>query len=105
MAALQAGNDVLLFPEDIPAAFTAIKKAIQDSLLTEDRINQSCHKILKAKEWLGLTSVVQIDTLNVLNRAQNDDSELLIRRLEEAALTLLKNTNQEIPISELKNQK
>ena len=40
-AALQAGNDVLLFPEDIPAAFTAIKKAIQDSSLTEDRINQS----------------------------------------------------------------
>ena len=105
VAALQAGNDVLLFPEDIPAAFTAIKKAIQDSLLTEDRINQSCHKVLKAKEWLGLTSDVQIDTLNVLNRAQNDDSELLIRRLEEAALTLLKNTNQEIPISELKNQK
>lgn len=105
VAALQAGNDVLLFPEDIPAAFTAIKKAIQDSLLTEDRINQSCHKILKAKEWLGLTSYVQIDTLNVLKRAQDDESELLIRRLEEAALTLLKNTDQEIPIAELKNQK
>ena len=105
VAALQAGNDVLLFPEDIPAAFTAIKKAIQDSLLTEDRINQSCHKILKAKEWLGLTSDVQLDTLNVLNRAQNDDTEFLIRRLEEGALTLLKNTDEEIPIAELKNQK
>ena len=105
VAALQAGNDILLFPEDIPAAFKAIKKAIQDSLLTEDRINQSCHKILKAKEWLGLTSDVQLDTLNVLNRAQNDDTEFLIRRLEEGALTLLKNTDEEIPIAELKNQK
>lgn len=105
VAALKAGNDVLLFPEDIPAAFTAIKKAIQDSLLTEDRINQSCHKILKAKEWLGLTSDVQIDTLNILKRAQNDESELLIRRLEESALTLLKNTDEEIPVSDLKNQK
>ena len=54
---------------------------------------------------MGLTSDVQIATLNVLNRAQNDDSELLIRRLEEAALTLLKNTDEEIPVAELKNQK
>ena len=105
VAALQAGNDVLLFPEDIPVAFTAIKQAIQDSVLTEDRINISCHKILKAKEWLGLTSDVQLDTLNVLNRAQNKDSEFLIQRLEEAALTLLKNTDEELPVAELKNQK
>ena len=78
LAALKAGNDVLLFPENIPAAFTAIKQAIQDSVLTEDRINRSCHKILKAKEWLGLTSAVQLDKLNVLHRAQNDNAEFLI---------------------------
>ena len=96
VAALKAGNDVLLFPENIPAAFTAIKQAIQDSVLTEDRINRSCHKILKAKEWLGLTSAVQLDTLNVLNRAQNENAEFLILRLEAAALTVLKNVDEQI---------
>ena len=105
VAALKAGNDVLLFPENIPAAFTAIKQAIQDSVLTEDRINRSCHKILKAKEWLGLTSAVQLDTLNVLNRAQNDNAEFLIRRLEAAALTVVKNVDEEIPVAELKNHR
>ncbi len=105
VAALQAGNDVLLFSENIPAAFTAIKQAIQDSILTEDRINQSCYKILKAKEWLGLTSTVKLDSLNVLNRAQNADTEFLIHRLEEASLTVLKNEADELPITELKNQK
>lgn len=105
VAALKAGNDVLLFPENIPAAFTAIKQAIQDSVLTEDRINRSCHKILKAKEWLGLTSAVQLDTLNVLNRAQNENAEFLIQRLEAAALTVLKNVDEQIPIAELKNQR
>ena len=54
---------------------------------------------------MGLTSDVQLDTLNVLNRAQNDDTEFLIRRLEEGALTLLKNTDEEMPVAELKNHK
>jgi len=105
VAALLAGNDVLLFPEDIPAAFIAIKQAIKDSVLTVDRIDQSCHKILKAKEWLGLTSAVELDTLNVLDRAQNENSRFLMRRMEEASLTLLKNNQDYLPIADLKNQK
>jgi len=105
VAALLAGNDVLLFPEDIPAAFTAIKQALVDSVLTLGRINESCHKILKAKEWLGLTSAVVLDTLNVLERAQGNDARFLMQKLEEAALTLVKNTDNHIPLVQLKNQK
>ena len=105
VAALVAGNDVLLFPEDIPAAFTAIKNAIKDSVLTEDRINESCSKILKAKEWLKLTEAVVLDTVQVLQRAEIEHRDLLTRRLEEAALTLVKNTEAHLPITTLKNQK
>ena len=105
VAALVAGNDVLLFPEDIPAAFTAIKKAIQDSVLTIERIEESCAKILKAKEWLGLTKPVVLDTLNVLERAEIFTRLLLTNCLEEAALTLVKNESNSIPIQELKNKK
>ena len=105
VAALLSGNDVLLFPEDIPAAFTAIKQALVDSVLTIGRINESCHKILKAKEWLGLTSAVVLDTLNVLERAQGNEARFLMQQLEEAALTLVKNTDNHIPIVQLKNQK
>ena len=105
VAALVAGNDVLLFPEDIPAAFNAIKKAIKDSVLTEERINESCSKILKAKEWLKLTEPVVLDTLKVLNRAEIEHRDLLTRRLEEAALTLVKNTDEHLPISNLNDQK
>jgi len=105
VAALLAGNDVLLFPEDIPAAFTAIKQALLDSVLTIGRINESCHKILKAKEWLGLTSEVVLDTLHVLERAQGNEARFLMQQLEEAALTLVKNTDNHLPIAKLKNQK
>lgn len=103
--ALLAGNDVLLFPEDIPEAFRAIKQAVVDSVIAVERINESCHKILKAKEWLGLTKAVRLDTLNVLDRAQGEDTDFLMQKLEEAALTLLKNEDTSLPVSELKNQK
>ncbi|MDB2622126.1 serine hydrolase [Flavobacteriales bacterium] len=105
VSALQAGNDVLLFPEDVPAAFEAIHRAIEDGLLTQNRINESCHKILKAKEWLGLTSSSILDTSNVLNRAQGVKTEFLRQRLESSALTLLKNKDALLPIVDLKNQK
>ena len=105
VAALLAGNDVLLFPEDIPTAFLAIKKAIQDSVLTEARINESCLKILKAKEWLGLTKPLVLDTTDVLKRAEISTRLLLTNRLEEAAITLVKNENGNLPIQELKNTK
>ena len=69
--ALLAGNDVLLFPEDIPGAFEAIVRALKDSLLLQSRIDESCLKILKAKEWLNLNSFLPLDTLHVLDNAQN----------------------------------
>ena len=105
VAALLAGNDVLLFPEDIPAAFKAIKRAIRDSVLTVERIEASCSKILKAKEWLGLTKPVELDTLNVLKRATVKKRTLLTSKLEKAALTLVKNQNDNLPIRTLKNNK
>lgn len=103
--AINAGNDVMLFPEDIPAAFKAIHQAIEDGSLTVHRINKSCHKILKAKEWLGLTSSSILDTVNVAKRAQNDKTNYLKHRLESSAITLLKNRENHLPFIDLKNQK
>ena len=99
--ALLAGNDVLLFPEDIPGAFEAIVRALKDSLLLQSRIDESCLKILKAKEWLNLNSFSPLDTLHVLDNAQNMQSKFLINRLEEAALTLVKNEGNILPIQQL----
>ena len=44
VAALQAGNDVLLFPEDVPAAIKSIHIAIENDALSVERINESCHR-------------------------------------------------------------
>lgn len=50
VAALLAGNDVILFPEDIHASVREIKQALRNGELTERLIAERCLRILQAKE-------------------------------------------------------
>ena len=59
--ALLAGNDVLLFPEDVPKAIQMIETAIKNGEITMAEIEKRCLKILKAKEWTGLNHLKEID--------------------------------------------
>ena len=43
--ALLAGNDVLLFAEDVPLAITAMKNAIDSGLVSQAEIDSRCKKI------------------------------------------------------------
>src|SRR5690606_8071010 len=63
--AILAGNDVLLFPEDVPAGIKKIKEAIAIGQITQAEIDERCLKILLAKEWAGLDKYepIKIDAL------------------------------------------
>ena len=52
--AVQAGCDVILFPGDLGQGIQAVRRAISDGLLTEQRINESVRRILRAKTRVGL---------------------------------------------------
>ena len=46
---LLAGADIVLGPQNFVDAFDAVIKAVEDGMLTEERINQSVRRILKMK--------------------------------------------------------
>jgi beta-N-acetylhexosaminidase len=52
VSALEAGCDVILMPDDFPAARTAILAAVQKGTLSEKRLNASVTRILKCKAQL-----------------------------------------------------
>lgn len=53
-AAISAGADMLLMPTDFREAHSAIKKAVENGEISEERIDESLAKILKVKtEFLG----------------------------------------------------
>ena len=99
--ALIAGNDVLLFAEDVPLAIQKIKEAIAKGEITQEEINKRCHKILKAKEWVGANNFKPISTKNLKETLHSEKAYALKRELVENAITLLDNKNDIIPLKRL----
>jgi beta-glucosidase-like glycosyl hydrolase/CubicO group peptidase (beta-lactamase class C family) len=99
--ALEAGNDVLIFTEDIELAMKEIKLAIQSGTLSWDEINKKCLKILKAKYWLNLNQYKPIDTHKLWSGLNTQEGFLLRRKLIEKSITLIKNEKKLLPLKRL----
>ncbi|MEX1003329.1 MAG: glycoside hydrolase family 3 N-terminal domain-containing protein [Crocinitomicaceae bacterium] len=103
--ALIAGNDVLLFPLDVPVAIKKIKEALENGELTEEMINQRCLRILKAKEWAGLHHFSPINTNGLIADLNPEKAEVLNHQLAKQSITLLQNKAQTLPLKNLDSLK
>ena len=99
--ALLAGNDILLYAEDVPTAIEQIKKAIAEKKITQQEIDDRCKKILLAKKWFGLDKRKTIDLKNLNKDLNNVSSDLLNYKLAEGAMTLAINKDSIIPFRRL----
>jgi beta-N-acetylhexosaminidase len=99
--ALLAGNDVLLFSQNIPQAIHEIKKAIKSGQITQKEIDIRCKKILAAKQWMGLNQYQPVDLHNLVEDINTPSAQLLHRQLTEASITLVQNKNKLIPLQHL----
>jgi beta-N-acetylhexosaminidase len=101
LKALLAGNDVLLYSQDVPMAKALIKEAVAEGKITENEINKRVKKILKAKYWAGLNNVRPIDTYKISERLNSSDTKVIIERLYEDAFTVASNKGDLIPFKQL----
>lgn len=100
--ALIAGNDVLLFTENVGKAIEEIKKAILKKEIKQEDIDEHCKRILKAKYWCGLArKPLVIKNKNLYQELNNGNQDLLRTKLTEASITLLQNKNNLIPLKNL----
>ena len=102
--ALQAGADILLLPKLAPS-IEGIKKAIKEGKLTEERINQSCRKILQAKYWLGLNKIQKIDLSTLDQKLFSKKAKVAQQKVFRQILTVIKNTNNLLPVKDLSTTK
>ena len=102
--AFLAGNDILLFPENVPLAYEKICIAYQDSLISETRLAESVKKILHYKFKAGLNKYKPIEPINLYHDITPDSNEQLQYELYENAITVVKNDDRILPIKDL-NQK
>jgi len=103
--ALLAGNDVLLFAENVPKAMEQIKLAISKGQITQEEIDARCKKILKAKFWCGLDKNQYVSPKNLYEDLNTKESFVMNTKLAEASVTLLKNDNALLPLQRLDTMK
>ncbi|MES2762250.1 MAG: glycoside hydrolase family 3 N-terminal domain-containing protein [Bacteroidota bacterium] len=99
--ALLAGNDVLLFAENVPKAMEQIKLAITKGQITQEDIDARCKKILKAKFWCGLNKKQYVNPKHLYEDLNTRASFVMNTKLAEASVTLLKNDNAILPLQQL----
>lgn len=105
LAAFLAGNDVLLFAEDVSKAHELIKDAYGKGKISSQRLDYSVRKILKAKYWAGLNDYHPIDETNLVADLNNVQDELLMRKLAANSVTAVKNEEDILPIRDLDKHK
>lgn len=96
--AIEAGVDVLVLSNDEYAARAAILRAIEEGRLTEERIDESVLRLLKAKEWLRLNEHSIINPSETRRVVANTQHRVLAQSIARESVTLVRNTGNLLPL-------
>ena len=103
LLAFETGNDVLMNPTNINSAIKKISKRIKKNKLLEQQLTTTVKKILAAKFDAGLQHSQKINTENLFKKLHPPTSYLLKHQLAEAAVTVVRNENNFLPIRTLEH--
>ncbi len=101
LRALIAGNDILLYPENIRDATTNILNAVQQGIISQEFIDEKVRKILRAKYWVGLHSYKPINLTGLAAELNSPEAKLLKQELCEQSVTVTDNQNNLLPLNRL----
>ncbi len=96
--AIAAGSDILLLPEDIAAAFTAIKRYMEEGKITPAGLEEKVRRILLSKYRLGLTRPTFPPMAGLRADLNSPGARSLKQELFEASMTLVRDEARLVPI-------
>jgi beta-glucosidase-like glycosyl hydrolase/CubicO group peptidase (beta-lactamase class C family) len=96
--AFAAGNDVLLFVEDVPMAIMRIKEYLAKGEITWEQIEKSCKKILATKFWLGLNQYKPINLENLTTDLNCCETYLMTKKVIKQGIIVARDDDKIIPI-------
>ena len=96
--AVKAGNDLLLIPADLDAAYNAVLNAVRSDQIPQSRIDQSVLKILRAKASVGLDKGQLVD-INAVNQiVAKPESLQAAQWIADRSVTLVRDNKQVLPL-------
>ncbi|MEA5260926.1 glycoside hydrolase family 3 N-terminal domain-containing protein [Arcicella aquatica] len=99
LQAFVAGNDILLYSENIPEGINKIKDAIQSGLIKQTDIDSRVKKILHAKYWVGLNQFKYIEANNLYQDLHTPQAQQIKQELFDNAITVVKDTRKLLPLA------
>ena len=96
--AIEAGVDVVLVPEDFAKAYDGVLRAVKSGRISLQRLDQSVHRLLEAKLWVGLGQHRLVDVEDIANIVASPKAEVIADSMFRDAVTLLRNEGQVIPL-------
>jgi beta-glucosidase-like glycosyl hydrolase/CubicO group peptidase (beta-lactamase class C family) len=105
LMALLAGNDILLYPKDVPNAIAIIRNAVKSGVLSVEELDAHVRKILALKYWAGLDEYKPTSKENITEQLNREDVHALQQKLIENALTVVSNKNRSLPLKNLEHLK
>lgn len=96
--AFKAGNDIMLFSQDVATGKKLIQKAIDNGEIQQNRVEESVKKILLTKYNLGLNQYNNINPVNVNEDLNNASHSGLVQKMYANALTLIKDDKKLLPL-------
>lgn len=98
IAAVKAGNDMILIPHDLDGAYNGILQAVKSGEISQARLDASVLKILKFKASLGLHKARLVDPDQVALLVGKPENLAMGQRIADAAVTLVRDNNQVLPL-------
>lgn len=103
--ALLAGNDILLLPQDVPAAVNSIRKAIDDGLIPQEMVPEKCIKMLRLKFDMGLDHFQPVKLENLTRDLNPVTSKEITCKIYKSAVTVVRNENNILPLTLLQRRR
>ncbi|NTW52485.1 MAG: glycoside hydrolase family 3 protein [Chlorobiaceae bacterium] len=96
--AVEAGNDILLFPVDPELAHKAVTAAVVTGRIPISRIDDSVKRVLQVKRWLGLNRKKLVDLSQLQDHVGSEEGTRIAEKIAENALTLVRDRDRSLPL-------
>src|SRR5208283_4800827 len=87
VAAVKAGNDMLLIPSNLDGSYSGLLQAVRSGEIPESRIDESVLKLLRAKASVGLNKARLVDISAVSEIVAKPTSLATAQQIADSAIT------------------
>jgi len=98
VAAIEAGNDMVIIPGDLGGAYAGLLEAVKQGRITPQRVDASVLKILRAKASVGLDRSRYVDMAKVGEVIAKPENLAIAQQIADRSVTLLEDENRLVPL-------